>query len=264
MLVRPPTPGWPPAGWVLAMCDVGQGDGLVLRAGEHAAVVVDAGPDPAAIDACLDRLEIRSVPLLVLTHFHADHVDGVAGVLEGREVGAIEGSVLLEPAAGVREVETALGRDPGAAPYGVTRTIGEVTLQTVWPRPGGTGGDPSESAPNNASVVLVAEVAGVRILLTGDVEPSVQSALARDLAGLRVDVLKVPHHGSRHQDLDWLTSLGARVSLVSVGEGNDYGHPAQDLLLALSAAGARVWRTDLAGDVVVVVRSGEVGVVTRD
>ena len=263
MLVRPPTPGWPPAGWVLAMCDVGQGDGLVLRAGEHSAVVVDAGPDPAAIDACLDRLEVSVVPLLVLTHFHADHVDGVSGVLEGREVGAVDGSVLLEPAAGVREVETALGRDPGAAAYGVTRTVGAVTLQAVWPRPGRPGGDPSESAPNNASVVLVAEVAGVRVLLTGDVEPSAQSALARDLAGLRVDVLKVPHHGSRHQDLDWLTSLGAGVALVSVGEGNDYGHPAPDLLLALSAAGARVWRTDLAGDVVVVVRDGEVGVVTR-
>ena len=76
-------------------------------------------------------------------------------------------------------------------------------------------------------------------------------------------MLKVPHHGSRHQDLDWLTSLGARVALVSVGEDNDYGHPSADVLQALDAAGARVWRTDLAGDVVVVVRDGEVGVVTR-
>ena len=112
-------------------------------------------------------------------------------------------------------------------------------------------------------MVLVAEVAGVRILLTGDVEPSAQAALARDLAGLQVDVLKVPHHGSRHQDLDWLTSLGAPVALVSVGEDNDYGHPAPELLAALSAAGARVWRTDSSGDVVVVVTDGEVGVVTR-
>jgi competence protein ComEC len=111
--------------------------------------------------------------------------------------------------------------------------------------------------------VLVAEVAGVRVLLTGDVEPSAQAALARDLAGLRVDVLKVPHHGSRHQDLDWLTSLGARLALVSVGAGNDYGHPAPDLIVALTAAGMRVWRTDLAGDVVVVVREGEVGVVAH-
>jgi competence protein ComEC len=263
MLVRPPSPGWPPAGWVLAACDVGQGDGLVLRAGPHSAVVVDAGPDPAAIDACLERLEVRAVPLLVLTHFHADHVEGVAGVVDGRVVGVVDGTTLLDPVAGVRTVEGALGRDAGPAAYGETRRVGEVTLQAVWPRPGVGPEDSGESAPNNASVVLVAQVHGVRILLTGDVEPSAQSTLARDLAGLRVDVLKVPHHGSRHQDLDWLTSLGARVALVSVGADNDYGHPAPDLLAALTAAGAHVWRTDLAGDVVVVVRDGRLGVVTR-
>jgi competence protein ComEC len=241
MVVRPPTIGWPPDGWVLVACDVGQGDGLALRAGPRAAVVVDAGPDPVVMDACLDRLGVRSVPLLVLTHFHADHADGVAGVLEGRDVGLVEGTSLLEPIAGV----------------------GEVSLQVVWPPPDPPAGDGSESAPNNASVVLVAEVRGVRILLTGDVEPSAQAALARGLPDLRVDVLKVPHHGSRHQDLDWLTSLGARLALVSVGEDNDYGHPAPELLAALGAAGARVWRTDVSGDVVVVVTDGEVGVVTR-
>ena len=263
MLVRPPTPGWPPDGWVLAACDVGQGDGLVLRAGPGAAVVVDAGPDPAAMDACLDRLDVTSVPLLVLTHFHADHVGGVAGVLDGREVGAVEATGLLEPAAGAREVGSAYGAAPATSAYGLTRRVGDVTLQSVWPRPGDSRGDSGESAANNASVVLVAEVGGVRVLLTGDVEPSAQAALARDLAGLRVDVLKVPHHGSRHQDTRWLTSLGARLAVVSVGEGNDYGHPAPDLLAALSAAGMRVWRTDLSGDVVVVARDGGVGVVTR-
>lgn len=261
MLVRPPTPGWPPAGWVLAMCDVGQGDGLVLRAGAGAAVVVDAGPDPVAIDACLDRLEVEDVPLVVLTHFHADHVDGLSGVLDGRRVGAVETTGLLDPASGVDEVAQALpGTAPAPAAYGLTRRVGDVTLQTVWPRPGARA-DPAESAANNASVVLVAEVSGVRVLLTGDVEPSAQSALADDLSGLRVDVLKVPHHGSRHQDTAWLTSLGARLALVSVGEGNDYGHPAPDLLDALEPAGMQVWRTDMSGDVAVLVREGEVGVV---
>ena len=263
MLVRPPSPGWPPRGWVLAMCDVGQGDALVLRAGPRSAVVVDAGPEPAPTDACLDRLEVTAVPLLVLTHFHADHVGGVAGVLDDREVGEVEGTGLLDPPEGARATGRAVGREPAPAAYGLTRRVGEVTLQTVWPRPGAGPSDPAESAPNNASVVLVAEVAGVRVLLTGDVEPSAQRALARDLAGLHVDVLKVPHHGSRHQDLDWLTSLRARLALVSVGEDNDYGHPAPELLSTLSAAGASVWRTDVSGDVVVVVEDGELGVVAR-
>ncbi len=252
VLSSPPTIGWPPDDWVLAMCDVGQGDALVLNAGEETAVVVDAGPDPSRVDGCLDDLGITRIPLLVLTHFHADHVDGLSGVMQGRKVGEVDGSSLLEPAAGVRSVASVVGAPTNPSSYGVTRRVGEVTLQTLWPPPGGAVGDPEESAPNNASVVVLAQVHGVRILLTGDVEPSAQAALARNLVGLQVDVLKVPHHGSRHQDLDWLTSLGAELVLVSVGEDNDYGHPASGVLAALSATGAQIRRSDLDGDVVVV------------
>ena len=75
-------------------------------------------------------------------------------------------------------------------------------------------------------------------------------------------MLKVPHHGSRYQDLDLLTSLGARLALVSSGADNDYGHPAASTLVALEATGARVLRTDLDGDLVVVERGGRLAAVT--
>jgi len=113
-------------------------------------------------------------------------------------------------------------------------------------------------------VVLLAEVAGVRLLLTGDVEPVGQAALARAFPGLRVDVLKVPHHGSRYQDHDWLASLGARYAVVSVGADNDYGHPAAETLDALTGQGTEVLRTDRDGDVVVAVRDGRLVALTRD
>src|SRR5262249_44975471 len=64
--------GWPPRSWLMAMCDVGQGDALALNAGPGSAVVVDAGPDARLVARCLDDLGVRSVPLVVLTHFHAD------------------------------------------------------------------------------------------------------------------------------------------------------------------------------------------------
>ena len=67
-------------------------------------VVVDAGPDPALVDSCLDRLGVSSVPLLVLTHFHADHVDGLPGVLEDREVGELLVTRQLDPPEGVDDV----------------------------------------------------------------------------------------------------------------------------------------------------------------
>lgn len=266
VLVRPPTPGWPPDGWLMVACDVGQGDALVLRAGPGAGVVVDAGPEPAAVDACLNRLGLSSVPLVVMTHFHADHVDGLPGVVDGRRVGAIETTPLADPpdgAADVTAVARRIGLAPARAPYGVPRTVGDLTLQVLWPTPDApTVGPGDGSTANNASVVLLVEVRGVRLLLCGDIEPEGQAALARAFPGLRADVLKVPHHGSRYQDLDLLTSLGARLALVSVGADNDYGHPAPSTLVALEATGARVLRTDLDGDLVVVERDGRLAAVT--
>lgn len=267
LLVRLPTPGWPPPGWVLVACDVGQGDALVLRAGPGSAVVVDAGPDPAVVDSCLDRLGITTVPLLLLTHFHADHVDGAAGVVEGRAVATIETTRLLDPPDGVAtaiDAASAAGLRAAPAPFGQTRQVGDVTLQALWPPPDSpTVGPGDGSTANEASVVVLAQVHGVRVLLTGDLEPEGQAALARSLPGLTVDVLKVPHHGSRYQDEDWLLSLGARVAVVSVGAENDYGHPAPTTLEPLVAAGARVLRTDRDGDVAVVEDDGRLSVATR-
>ncbi|MCW2832655.1 MAG: internalization-related competence protein ComEC/Rec2 [Nocardioides sp.] len=252
VLTRPPTLGWPPDGWVLAMCDVGQGDGLVLNAGARAGVVVDAGPDPELIDGCLDRLGITRVPLAVMTHFHADHVDGLPGVLEGRATGEVAVTSMVDPPEGAAAVSRAVATPPVVAAYGVARQVGDVTVQTLWPLPDGpTAGTGDGSHANDASVVLLAEVQGVRILLTGDIEPPGQLALRRTLPGLHVDVLKVPHHGSSRQDFEFLTGLHAKLALISVGEDNDYGHPAPDLLAALTATGADVRRTDLDGDVLV-------------
>jgi competence protein ComEC len=261
VLVRPPSPGWPPDGWVFAMCDVGQGDGLVLHAGAATGVVVDTGPDPGVMDTCLDRLGVRRVPLVVLTHFHADHVDGLAGVLAGRAVGEVDVTDDRDPSYGAAQVDrdaAAFGLRPTLPAFGATRRIGAVTLQTLWPPPGWVPAD-----PNDASVVMLATVSGVRILLGGDAEPPSQEGIAQAWPGLRADVLKVPHHGSRYQDPAFLRSLGARLALISVGVDNDYGHPAPETLSVLQQTGAEVLRTDLDGDLVVSVVDGRLGVSHR-
>ncbi|MDX6360002.1 MAG: competence protein ComEC, partial [Nocardioidaceae bacterium] len=267
VLVRLPTPGWPPDGWLMVMCDVGQGDGLVLNTGlAHTAVVVDAGPDPVLMDRCLSDLDIRRVPLVVLTHFHADHVDGLPGVLSGRRVDAVEVTRLADPPQGVglvRHAAAAAGLEPIPAPYAQTRRIGDLELEPVWPLPDSpTVGAGDGSTANNASVVMLARIRGVTIFLGGDVEPEGQATLAAMLPGLHVDVLKVPHHGSRYQDLPFLQSLRARLALISVGAGNDYGHPAQETVAGLASTGERVLRTDLEGSIAVVERGGRLTAVT--
>jgi competence protein ComEC len=251
---------WPPPGWVAVVCDVGQGDAIVVRAGPGAAVVVDTGPDPDAVDGCLRRLGIRRIPYLLLTHFHADHVEGLPGVLRGRRVAEIGVSPLPDPPAEVARVTRWAGRIPISHPSpGEERVAGAVSWRVLWPSRLIAG----DSPPNNASVVLLVEVEGIRILLSGDVEPPAQAVLHRAEPGLRADVLKIPHHGSAYQDPELLTSLGARVAIASVGKDNDYGHPAPSTLRLLAAAGMRVLRTDRNGDVAVVLHAGRLQVAAR-
>jgi competence protein ComEC len=100
-------------------------------------------------------------------------------------------------------------------------------------------------------VVLVATVNGVRLLLTGDVEPEAQHVLVAN--GVPpVDVLKVPHHGSKYQDGAFLAAADAEIALVSVGIDNSYGHPDAGVLQALQDSGVVVGRTDQQGSVAVV------------
>ena len=264
LLVPVPVPGWPPERWVMVACDVGQGDGLVLNAGEGTAVVVDAGPDPGAIDRCLRRLGVERVPLVLLTHFHADHVDGLAGVLAGRDVGAVQVASEGEPASGVRLVQAVAGQagvPVRRAAYGETGRLGPLTWQVI--APSGPPPPGSESPANDSSVVLLVQVGGIRILLLGDEEEQSQSRLRRETGGVRADVLKVAHHGSASQDPELVHGAGARLAVISVGRDNDYGHPAPSLLALLHETRARVARTDEGGDVAVTVDDGRLGVRER-
>ncbi len=248
-----PAGPWPPPDWLVVGCDVGQGDAVVLRSGPRAAVLVDAGPDDVLVGGCLDRLGVDRLDAVVLTHFHADHVGGLAGALAGREVGVVHVSPLaVEPAAGrVREQAGSTPVVPLTA--GDTGAAGAVTWTVLGPEPEAARVRAPDSAQvNDSSLVLLADVRGVRVLLTGDAERDEQRAvLARWPAGVVADVVKVAHHGSPTQVPQLYATARPRVALVEVGAVNDYGHPAASTLDVLAATGARVLRTDTGGDVAV-------------
>jgi len=270
LVTRPPSlRGWPPPDWLVIMCDVGQGDGLLLNAGGHAAVVVDVGVDPDAIDRCLTDAGVTTVPAVVLTHFHADHVGGLAGVTRGRSVGTVLSSPFLEPrdqSSLARKAAQEAGLMLETISAGDARRVGDVSWRALWPRRVIRSG----SLPNNASVVLLAVVRDVPVLLTGDIEPEAQGALLDDVRGLDPGIVKVPHHGSRHQLRAFADLVRAPIALVSVGADNEYGHPDVETSSWYSVPGGLLLRSDEAGDVAVVANIGGgsegtgLGVVVRD
>ncbi|GAA4017592.1 ComEC/Rec2 family competence protein [Allokutzneria multivorans] len=250
-------PQWPADGWAAVACDVGQGDAVVLAVAEPGrAVLVDTGPEPLAVNACLDRLGVDRVPVVVLSHLHADHIGGLAAVLAERSVGAVAVGPLREPAwamkevrdtvaaAGVPLIELSRGQRlewPGLALEVLAPLRSPAPRTSETPLPG--------TVVNDASLVLRAHTPAGRMLLTGDIELATQAELLASTVDVSADVLKVPHHGSRYSLPRFLGAVRPRVALICVGAGNDYGHPSP--LVLHSLAGVRVLRTDLDGDVAV-------------
>jgi competence protein ComEC len=271
----PRQPGWPPRDWVLVACDVGQGDGLAVRTGRRTAIVVDSGPDPAPMRGCLDRLGIAAVPLLIITHFHADHVAGLVGVLQHRRVGQMWVSPLASPATlatVIRREAERQGIRVSAPPAGTRASVGEAVLLVLGPVDHGVAAESDASFPpeegesskeNDSSLVIMVEVAGLRLLLTGDVEPPGQQAILNTGADLRADVLKIPHHGSARQDPEFIAAAHALVAIASAGIDNDYGHPAPRTVQLVRSLGMTLLRTDQNGSVAIRLADDRLAAVTQ-
>lgn len=245
-----------PTTWSVAACDIGQGDAVLVRSAGRAALV-DTGPDPAALTACLTRLGVAHLDLAVLTHYDLDHVGGTEAIVGMTEV------VLHGPTDGVDDARL-LGRLASAgarlvdARVGLTGSLGDARWRVLWPRRGSLAFPPG----NDSSVVVEFRGGGVpSSILLGDLSASSQAALAASGA-LRppYDIVKVAHHGSADQDPGLYLALRAAIAVVSVGADNTYGHPRAETLAFLRADGAAVTRTDQDGLVLLAEGDGGVSV----
>jgi competence protein ComEC len=247
---------WPGGDWQIANCDIGQGDSMVLNLGNHQGLVIDVGPDAVAEDRCLKALGIKEIPLLILSHFHADHVAGLPGALNKRTVGQVWVSVNSAPLVESAMAQVALeGVEIIKAVRGMSSRVGPLTIKVLWPTLSATSFEemPGEGSQiNNSSIATLITSNEFSIFAGGDLEPPVQQILVKDVTP--VDIYKVCHHGSRYQDLAFMAALHPRISVISVGVGNTYGHPAVQTLEALTRLGSEVVRTDIDGAIAVQVR----------
>jgi len=234
-----------PATWQIAACDIGQGDAVLVRDGESVALV-DVGPDPALLTACLDALRIDRVDLLVLTHYDLDHVGGLDAVL-GRVGTALVGQPENDQDAALHASLARGGAHVREAARGDTGRLGGLTWEVLWPLRDSS----LMQTGNPGSVSMVFDGRGIRSVFLGDLGEEAQDALRAAGPIGAVDVVKVAHHGSRDQSAALYAELQATVGLVSVGADNGYGHPTRSVLDILVSAGTAVARTDQDGLVVV-------------
>ncbi|MGZ0710751.1 ComEC/Rec2 family competence protein (plasmid) [Coraliomargarita sp. W4R53] len=231
-----------PSEWNILFCDVGQGDAILIRSAGVLALV-DTGPDPVALERCLTRVGVSEIDLLVLSHFDADHVGGVAAVT-GKVGAVLYGPPSPEGGAIVQELVDG-GAQSVEASAGVSGNIGEARWRVLWPRQN----DRTTPPGNDASVVI--DIRGGDIpamLMLGDLSTTPQQAL---LSGgsldVHYDVVKVAHHGSADQSMKLYEQVAPAIAVIPVGADNRYGHPRDEILGVLDSIGASVARTDING-----------------
>jgi len=239
MIVTTPGVALPPAGVVVM--DVGQGDAILLHGGDGRFALVDGGPDESLLVAKLRDIGVRDLELVVLTHVHADHATGLAGVVDTFAVGEVWADTEPHTTTASRRLAEiiAIRSIPMSAPEpGTSRRLGELDLVVEGPVR-------RYASPNDQSIVITVRGPSRSMLLSGDIETHAQA----DLHRLRADVLKVPHQGAGTSDAEWLASVESEVAVISVGP-NDFGHPVGWVVDWLGEHG-EVLRTDEDGDVVI-------------
>ena len=244
-LVLPATLLWPAqtsAEWDLAMCDVGQGDALVIRTHDSDAWLIDTGPPGAALLPCLKQLRVTSLSKVFITHPDNDHRGGLEA-LEKSGLRIAERYV----SAGFPE---GMWKNPQVLSPGAHGQDADVSYTVIGPDPEGL----KYAKPNDTSLVLRfrfrTDAGSVDFFSAGDMEEEAMHRLLSRHPQSPVAILKASHHGARNGGAELIEAVKPRIFLISVGEDNSYGHPNPGIVAKAQEQGAQILRTDLLGTVV--------------
>ena len=247
----PPTVAFRPPDTVLRVTflDVGQGDAVLLQAHGGQTALIDAGPGDVV--PLLRKMGVERIDLLVATHPHADHIGGMAGVIESFPVRFFMDNGEPHTTETYRRLLAALGVRPGITYLeAVPRTVslGSATLEVLPLLPPGT------AEHNDRSVTLVVRFGSFTAFLSGDSEVRQLTHLVGLGAVPALTLLKAPHHGSDNGfTRGFLQAARPRVVVISVGR-NSYGHPRRAALDAYAATARETYRTDVHGHLTVIGR----------
>jgi competence protein ComEC len=229
--------------------DVGQADSILVQQG-NSSMLIDAGNngDAQVIKNYLDNQGVKSLDAVIGTHVHEDHIGSMDYIVNSFKVGKVFVPKQTSPTKTYKDFVSAVkskGLNLTVPPVGSTFKIGNATVTILAPN--GTGYDD----PNDYSIVAKVVFGNTSFLLTGDAEAESESQMLSKGLDLSATVLKVGHHGSKSSTgQSFLNKVNPKYAVISVGKGNSYGHPTQEVMNRLKAKNIPVYRTDESGTVV--------------
>jgi len=242
----------------IVFCDVGQGDGIFIRTPSGKDILLDGGPDEKVLDCLSSQMPFwdRTIELILLSHPHLDHFAGLYTVIKRYSVLSFSSENLSNTSVAFSAFQKELRKNNIPTKIismgSVIKIDDGVRLEVLAPdkeflaktSPKGQIGESGEFG----SLLMLLTYGKFRALFTSDNQTT--QLLDRTGAIEAVDVLQVPHHGSRTGLVpDLLTSLSPKLAVISVGERNRYGHPHKEVLAMLAAYNIATYRTDRNGTI---------------
>lgn len=252
----------------LVVCDVGQGDGIFIRTPKGSDILIDAGPDDSILNCLSKHMPFwdRDIEVMILTHPHADHLTGLISVLKRYNVIHYFTENVKNNTVSYKRLQDTLAAKNITAKFTFSGDridfSDKSSLLTVWPDNDwfekqklqdiqNSGKDNFSLDVNGFSVISLLSYGKFKALLTGDAGVLVEEQIAKEVG--KIDVLKVPHHGSKTGLSSlFLEEISPKLAIISAGAKNSYGHPTKEVLNLLLNHKINILRTDKNGEIEVV------------